>query len=156
MALQALHEIYWPGDGAAPPPPPPSQGYSSAAVIGCFALYLPLSRRARKVLTQRWNALLRYVPERVWLLYRLVRLIFSPEYARAQTAVRLTARYPGMRDKAMWSEIGQRLYVVPGARENFFRRLKAEELYGTYDQRQRHVMNAAIELAYYTLKERGF
>jgi hypothetical protein len=155
VALQAFHSFYWAGDGAAPPPVT-NQGYTNAAVIGCFALYLPISRRTRKVITQRWNALLRYIPERVWLLWRLARLIFSPEFARAQEAVRLTARTPGMRDKKIWSEIGQRLYVVPGARENFYRRLKAEELYGTYEPRQRHTMNAAIELAYYALKERGF
>jgi hypothetical protein len=156
VALQALHEIFWPGDGVGPAPPPPGQGYTNAAVIGCFVPYVPLSRRTRKVILQRWNAVLRWVPERIWLLWRLYKLVYSPDYTRAMDAVRLVARTPGMREQKMWGEIGQRLYVVPGARENFYRRLKAEELYGTYQHRKRHEMNTALEIAYLTLKERGY
>lgn len=94
------------------------------------------------------------IPDRWWLLWRLARLLWSPEFERARQAVRQVAVTPGMRESRMWGAIGNRAGATPGLGENVFRHLLALEHYGPVAPRQGHVRDAALELAYLALKER--
>lgn len=174
MALQALGSLYWPGDGVGPGPVVPKPGYASwqAAVVPCLlfglasltatpgllcAVVVPMPTRYR---WPRWLRILGHkvrlaIPERLWLLWRVACVLWSPAYVQAHQAVRAVAITPHMREKHMWGEIGHRAAMVHGRGENVFRALLAVEAYGATPHTTGHLRNTLIELAYLALKERG-
>lgn len=177
MALQALQSIYWPGDGqvnAVPVTTTQYPAWQAAVTAGALVLAaiagmpMPLAvatvtqasgeRTPLERLVKRgWQVstpLRRRVPDRWWLLLRLVRVLWSPEFDRARAAVRQVAVTPGMRESRMWGAIGQRAGAVPGVGENVFRHLLALEHYGAAPGRQGHVRDTALQLAYLALKDR--
>jgi hypothetical protein len=105
---------------------------------------------------RRWlRRLERALPERLWLTWRLLRLVWSPTYALARSAVRQAATAEGFRDKGGWAQVAQRMGRVAGVSENVWRHLAAVESFGQVPVRTGHLRGAALELAYLALKERG-
>lgn len=176
MALQALHSIYWPGDGVEQETPVAPTGYMWGSVIAGLAWWLAaiagvpmpvvmatvVETSRERTLGQRlvkrfwqWSTPYRkQIPDRWWLLLRLVRLLWSPEFERAREAVRAVATTPGMREKRMWAAVFGKANTVPGVGENLVRHLAAVDQFGGVRSRQGHVRSAALELAYLALKER--
>jgi hypothetical protein len=177
VALQALHEHFWPGDGVGPEPPAPSQpGYAGweGAVIAMavlfavsvwhppsavlFATLLPIKteRAWPKWLRRLGRRVERALPEVLWLLWQVARLAFSPEYARARAAVRGVATIAGFRsDRAAWADLGRRASRAAGYGENIYRHMAAVEAFGETPHKAGHARNACLELAYLALKQRG-
>jgi hypothetical protein len=177
VALQALHEHFWPGDGVGPAPPPPSQpGYAgwegavvatlllfalsafhpASAVVAATLFPLHAGRVWPKWLRRLGRRLERAVPEALWLLWQLARLLFSPEYARARAAVRQAATRAGFAsDRAAWADLGRRASKVAGYGEIVYRHMAAVEAFGATPHKAAHARNACLELAYLALKERG-
>jgi hypothetical protein len=175
MALQALHEHYWPGDGTGPVVIPTEAGYAAwqASVIAtalslCLAMTgAPIGLAFSPVppdliWKKRWRRARRWmmrhlVSERVWVLWRVARLLWSPAYVRARSAVRVIAVAPGFNegDRRGWEQVGQIMGAVPGIGENLYRSLAAQLEYGEVPHRQKHQRTTVLELAYWALKGRG-
>lgn len=91
--------------------------------------------------------------ERLYTLWRVAVLLFSPSYERARQAVRSTAIEPDIRDKHVSGLFWAR--HMPLSRENLTRHMLATERFGVAPLGARHYRNLLLELAYFALKERG-
>ena len=110
-------------------------------------------RRLKDIWWRFWRK--NQLGERLWLLFRLILLLFSPSYAKARRAVRETAVTPHMRDKQTWGMFWSTHSSQPGLQENLSRHLLATDKFGPVPFALRHLRNVSLELAYFALKERG-
>lgn len=108
----------------------------------------PVARSVKRLRRAvRWMD--RHLPERWWLILRVVRWIYSADYEAAQATAREIAVRPGMR------------FVAPpplhaAVQENLVRHLAAAEAFSAAAYREpRHRVNWLLEMAYFALKERG-
>jgi len=160
----ALKELYWPGDGAGEPPPVSTLYLRSLATGAGLGLlfylntgspvsfaFLPFSFRLTKQQRQRLNAIIKGIPERLWLSFLLFWLIWSPDYTKARAAVRAVAIRPDLNGRHMWGKIGT-LAQQANDGENLYRHQLACVEFGAVPHRKKHVRNLALELAYYALK----
>lgn len=157
MALRQFASLFWPGDGVeAEAPAPGSTGYTNAAVIGSFALTLPPGVWVRLCATLlRWWIITyrHYVPERLYILARVVKLLWSKDYQRARGAVRSVA-VSGLSNRKLWGEIGNRMGKSPHEAENVYRHFLALETFGEVAHQHRYERNATLELAWLAMRER--
>lgn len=181
MASAYMFSHYWPGDGVGGTPPPATgSGYSplhyglTAGVVvlwwlvallqppvGAWALAaLPLPWPVlRSWLLAAWARLRpwvwRHCSLRVRLLWVVADLLYRDDaFTRACLAVQHVAVEPGMRERRVWGEIGQRVGQVPGVGENVFRHLAATEYFGAQPFGRLHHRNLLLELAYVALKDK--
>lgn len=182
MASAYMFSHYWPGDGVGGSTPPPSTGtgYSRAAAFavgGTSAFLFLLAALYQPAFGVFWAGvaplpwpLLRswvwaglcasaraswpYLSLRWRVLWRVVQVLYSPEFESARDAVQQVAVAPDMRTRKVWGEIGQRVGRVPGIGENVFRHLAATERMPPKPFGRLHERNLALELAHLALKEK--
>lgn len=85
------------------------------------------------------------------LLYRVMRLIFSPAFHSTFDVVREVAHTPNMNNGKAWGEIGRYMGQVPGVGENVYRKLLADQKLG--EKVERVERDLLIQLAYYGYKK---
>jgi hypothetical protein len=173
MALQALHSLYWPGDGivnaVAVPDDAQYPAWQPVVITACslllwmvptgplhLAFIVPfttygwqLSKRWKQRLTGYWRKL----PLRVRLAVRLARVLWSDEWTKACAIVQEVNRTPGMREPNVWGPIGNYMGQQPGVGENVYRHLLAAQKWGPERPYERHTRNLMFELAHYAAKE---
>lgn len=157
MALQALHEMYWPGDGVVNEVVvasvyPHWQVVVLYSTLGFIPFTLP--RWFRNRLETLWAWIYRHVPERFYLLLRLWQLCHGPQWDMARQAVRMVAQTPGMSDKRAWGEIGWRAGQNPNVGQNVMRLLHGIDLAGGGIHKRRNELNVRLELAWLAYKDR--
>ncbi|MDR5698150.1 MAG: hypothetical protein QN123_14375 [Armatimonadota bacterium] len=115
--------------------------------------------RQWKGLRRFWHEVGRRIPERLWLLWVVATLIFSPDWWSARYAVRKVAREPGFSGERGLEYLRQAV-LYPGAFENIFRNQEASlwmRLHAA--ERGRRIRGwrreLLVELAYLALRERG-
>jgi hypothetical protein len=172
MALQALNSQYWPSsDYHGPPPPTTVIAYpvwqivaATACSLLCVlglpqgtliaAAFFPIWHwQLTKVWRQRVMVYWNRVPVRLKLTFRLLHLLWSPDWIRANQIVREVAVLPGMHDPNVWGDVGNYMGKHPGVGENVYRHLFAAQRWGPEEKLVRHTRNLMLELAYYGLKE---
>lgn len=173
MASAYMFSHYWPGDGQVNEPPVTTVvdtypmwkiGSTSffallllmadpGAVAVAGALGVTIPRVWQKRLTGWWIRGYRdWVPERLYVLVRVLRFLVSEDYQRARAAVRVVA-VSGLSNKKLWGLIGQRAAQDPHLAENLYRHLYAVDVIGPLPA-GRQARNLLLELAWLALKER--
>lgn len=169
MALQAMHSLYWPGDGLVNGAPAPALtqypawqhvAITALSLLLCCApggvhlatvplFGLRLSKRWKQRLVFYWR---HWVPLRVRLTVRLFSLLWGPDWSKACHVVQTVATTPRMREPNVWGPIGNYMGQQPGVGENLHRHMLAAQLWGPEEPYHRHERNVLLELAYYALK----
>jgi hypothetical protein len=137
---------YFPGDGVGPEPPAaPEYTYpqwQAAVIMGMGLVPFP------PLPNQFWK--------RVKLVWRLMKLIFSPDFDRALLTVKEVAVTPNMNNGKAWGAIGQYFGKQPGVGENVYRHLLACQKWGPEPHLGRHKRDTLLTLAWLmTKKERS-
>lgn len=156
MALACCRSMYYPGDGIVNNAPKPASLYKSweSGVIHVFVGVPPLPPSVRHYLRDVWTRLRRRVPERVFLVFKLISLLYGPEWGKAKAAVWAAAKdAPNMRDTDAWGEVGRRMGEHPGVGENVYRHLFALDQYG-FEPFKGNEIDIRLNLAWLALKER--
>ncbi len=119
---------------------------------------LPMPPRwLAKKLTGLWIKYVwrRFIPERLYVLCKVLTLLFGPDYKHAHDVVRSVARNPASRNLKYWAETDRALTRDPHIAENFWRGAKATfELAAKTPSLPRYEQQTLLELAYLALRAR--
>lgn len=91
--------------------------------------------------------------KKVKLFFKLIPLIFSPDFERASKIVYDVAHTPDMNNGKAWGVIGNYMGKQPGVGENVYRHLLAAQKWGPEPHEKRHQRDLILQLAYVMYKK---
>lgn len=147
MASGYMFSHYWPGDGEEGEAPEAEDTYPQRQ----SAVHLLYAGLALLPLPENWWPKLK-------LLWLVAKLIFSPDFARAQQAVYEVSQTPGFNanDRKAWGQVGSYISTRPGVGENVHRKIVATMKMGLAKSGTREMQDTLLQLAYVAHKRKLF